>query len=541
MIKKDIRGLEEYFFFLVMVLNLIPVFAGKFFPTMDGPAHLYNSNIIKELIFNNNDTISNYFSLNAFPVPNWLGHFILSFFNLFFPAYLAEKVLLISYLIFLPLSYRALMNAIQSNHYYLSYIIFPLSYSFLFLLGFYNFSLGLVLLFTTLAFIIRNYANLNSKKDLLLLLFLFALTYFSHIFIFSLLLTFIATFLTSKLLIDILNTSDSIKEILKRYLTPFIIIAIAASIPLSLTLYYFYVTPFKVESGIFIPREELLNWLKNLRPIIAYNLEIEEAYTKKLSLITFSAFLISLYTKTNKLVYQKNLTALQNLKNSLKQVLNISDCWLLLAGFLLFLYFTLPDSDNNAGFVSVRLCLLFFMILFLWITSQEISSFFLIIFISGILFCHFQLNTYYLKVIRSLNHIAVECNRVAKFIAPNSVVLPINNSNNWLTGHFSNYLGVDKPIVILENYESDAGYFPVQWNNESIPNILLDTLNVRPPCYNWKTNQSNSQVKIDYVFVLGNLDSEMDSCKNLLKKIVQENYILKYNSDNCQLYESSLK
>jgi len=33
------------------------------------------------------------------------------------------------------------------------------------------------------------------------------------------------------------------------------------------------------------------------------------------------------------------------------------------------------------------------------------------------------------------------------------VVLPINYSDNWLSGHFSNYLAIDKPIIVLENMD----------------------------------------------------------------------------------------
>ena len=75
-IKKLIR-LEPLFFYLIVLLYLIPVLAFKFFPTVDGPAHLYNSNLIFELWTNTDGPISNYFQFNNTITPNWSGHFLL--------------------------------------------------------------------------------------------------------------------------------------------------------------------------------------------------------------------------------------------------------------------------------------------------------------------------------------------------------------------------------------------------------------------------------------------------------------------------------
>ena len=48
---KGIEKVERWFFLAMTLLNLMPIFVGKFFPTMDGAAHLYNSNLINHLLF----------------------------------------------------------------------------------------------------------------------------------------------------------------------------------------------------------------------------------------------------------------------------------------------------------------------------------------------------------------------------------------------------------------------------------------------------------------------------------------------------------
>ena len=129
---KIFSTIEKYFFLIVTILNLIPVLSGKFFTTLDGAAHLYNSNLINILLFENNIDLQNFFVLNHEPVPNWTGHFILSFFNYFFPAFIAEKILVLLYLIGLPYSFRRLIKTISPDNYLLSYFIFPFSYSLFF-------------------------------------------------------------------------------------------------------------------------------------------------------------------------------------------------------------------------------------------------------------------------------------------------------------------------------------------------------------------------------------------------------------------------
>lgn len=542
MIKNRFKTIENYFFILIVILNLFPVLSGKFFPTMDGATHLYNSNIINNLLFNHNTSLTDFFIFNSQPVPNWTGHFILSVFNLFLPAFIAEKILLVLYLISLPLFFRSLIKTISPDNYLLSYIIFPFTYSFLFVLGFYNFSLGIVFMFITLNFLIKNEINLGSAKILFQLFCLFTITYFSHIFIFILLLILIAIWLATKLIVDIINQTFPIKQIIIIYIKKAGAIAIASFLPLLLFAFYFYSRPYHIETGTFVNQSELISWLKNIRPIIAYSFIEEEIYTKKLAYLTFSIIIIVIYNRICRLKYISSLSVKSNILLALKNGINYSDCWLFSSILILFLYFKLPDSDNSAGYVSIRLGLLFFMILFLWLSSQKISNKFSVIAIGIILYCNFNLNYYYTSVIKGLNRTAIECNNISSYILPNSIVIPLNYSDHWLYGHFSNYLGIDKPMIILENYECGVGYFPIKWNDKSFPNTLLGMLGSNQlSCAHWKSNNQNLPVQADYVFILGNMDSKSDSCTNLIKENILANYSLVCQTNNCKLYQINNK
>jgi len=133
--KLNLKLIEKFLFLIVVLLNIIPVLSYTYFPTMDGPAHLYNSNLITHLLFEDNQQLHEFYKLNTIAVPNWIGHFILSFFNLFLPAFLAEKILLLIYFVGLPYSFRRLIITINPKAVFVSYFIFPFTYSFLFFIG----------------------------------------------------------------------------------------------------------------------------------------------------------------------------------------------------------------------------------------------------------------------------------------------------------------------------------------------------------------------------------------------------------------------
>lgn len=243
-------------------------------------------------------------------------------------------------------------------------------------------------------------------------------------------------------------------------------------IPLLLLFYYFYFRPAS-GNNIFLEPQGLIDWLKNMRPIIVYNTTVEEAYTKKIFYAIVILLIIAFYNRINAVGVQFNSLSRIKLHSIIKDNLYSSDAWFIATAIILFLYFVLPDSNGSAGFISVRLGLLFFIVLIIWLAIQKYPKWLMILSVVAILYCNFKLVKHYASNLKALNKIAVNCNETSLHIAPNSVVLPLNYSNNWLVGHFSNYLGVDKPMTILEHYECGTGYFPLKWNESNIPNTIL--------------------------------------------------------------------
>ena len=534
----EFSKIEKYIFFLILLLNLLPVLSYKFFPTMDGAAHLYNSNLINEMVLGNKE-LHQYYIFNSMPVPNWIGHIILSFFNLFLPAHIAERILLISFLIGLPLAFRSLLKTISIENIHLSYIIFHFTYSFVFFLGFYNFLIALVFLLITLNYYIKNEENLTSIRKISSLLFLVTLTYFSHLFVFALLLLLIATRLGFKTFLYPADVSKNFKQKTIDFIRKSLFLLLSTLMPLLLFLNYLISKPASSEAD-FIEFNTLIEWLKNLRPLIALSEPAEQKYTRKIFYVIAALFIYALYSKLFSKQKPTESFTIKNLVVSWKSIVNLSDFWFISAVILLVMYFNMPDSDGSAGYVSIRLAFIFFIFLLLWIASQKLNKWIVSIAMLLVLFFHFKLNNYYQDATKNLESIAVDYTEVANHIESNSVVLPMNYSGNWLMGHFSNYLGVDKPMIILENYECVAGYFPLKWNVSKMPDsrfgsITSDSL----LCLHWYANPKGLVKKIDYCFVMGNIDNGNAPCDSILKTTLNQNYHIVHTSLFSTLYRAN--
>jgi len=502
---------------------------------MDGAAHLYNSNLINHLVNDTSSPLHEFFSFNSEVLPNWSGHFLLCIINYFFKAFIAEKILLISLLVFLPITFRAIIQRINNNNILLSYFIFPFTYSLPFWFGFYNFSIGLLLMFVTIYFwLIKE--NLKLKiKDKFILFLLILCTYFSHLLVFCLLLIFIATRVLFFELEKLRTDNSTIKSVITKIFNQALLLFATALAPLYFTFKYFFSRE-GISTQVKIPIDELISWLFKIQPLIALNEEIEQPFTKNIFFVFCTLIFFAFVEKMRFSIHLKNklVTFKKFVKNSFFSI----NFWFLCCLILLFLFFYLPDVHANASYISIRIFLLFFLFLVLFIASLNHKKIILVVAVIIMLYNHFKLNYYYTKEAIVLGNEATRINDFASQIKPNSVVLPINFSSHWFMGHFSNYLGVDRPLVILENYEAVQGYFPLDWNRKAIPNLTFANINSgKLDCINWESNLSNKSQHIDYVFIMGNPPESVDDCTNKISDILKESFVLIKLDGDLKLYK----
>jgi hypothetical protein len=520
---------EKTIFYFVLAINVFIILTVRFYPTMDGPSHLYNSNLINNLIFGKTNFISEYFILNKTILPNWIGFFILSVFNLFLPAWIGEKILLLLYLVGITISFRLLIKQLCPQNFGLSIFIFPFAYSFLFYLGFYNFCFSFIFLFLTIYFWIKTYHKKGITKYFILFI-LVTLTYFSAILTFIFLGFCMGLFAVAFSISDYYqgkNLKQAIQKLARELLSLLII-----TLPGILWSYIFIKSTNFFPSNTKLSITELFKWIFDTRSLIVYDYAGDEILTRQFFHISIAIFSISAFIR----FYNKG--SFFNFNKFRK-----SDLFLIPALICLILLFIIPNG-SNAGMMSDRFCLLFYIFIIIFLSSQDlprgIGNIFIVLIILfhlGLLMKHFN------GEIKDLNKDASTIFAASKYIDENSIVLPLNFSDDWLELHFSDYLGIDKPMVILENYEATVSWFPVRWKYDELPNIKLVENNAVNDL-KWPNNAASlKEMQIKYVFLYGKLDKIKEPKWSELNSILDKNFELIFTSHDkyVALFKKSTK
>ena len=206
---------------------------------------------------------------------------------------------------------------------------------------------------------------------------------------------------------------------------------------------------------------------------------------------------------------------------------------LLFTLFLTFIFYKYIPDGASAGMMSDRLCLMFFVIFISLLISMPIPKNILIFLVCLSVYSQLILFTKnHSKVIKTLSADAQKIEECSRKIKERSIVLPVNLSDNWLEGHFSNYLGVNKELVILENYEASIGWFPLKWNKSTMPKFMLGNKQSLDNL-SWTTNaESYIEKKIDYVFLYGDLSKLNEPRFSELKQLLIDYYKTDENSDD---------
>ena len=484
---------EPLLFYVLILAHLVPIISANWFVTVDGPAHLYNSKLLLELAAENG-IISNFYAFNSWLLPNWTGHFLLAFFLKIVEASLAEKLVLSLYVVSLPLAFRYVLKVLKSKNLIAAYFIFPVTYSFLFYYGFHNFNFGLVFYFLTLALWIKAKTTGFTPAKIAALVLLTLAVYFSHVFVLGFL--FITLFVLERdLVLSVFKNGENRIENLKKLLVYFTIVSPA----LMLSVIYFLKT---LESGgktVYLPLTELLDLISGTSAK-AVDYGKEAIFTRWL----FWVLTLNLVFGVLKLMTKK-------LKDS--GFLN----WFFLVIVSLALLFLLPDYTGKAGLISSRVSLFLYFFVVLAVSQIKLPKALNFINLFVAVYVSIALLEVYTKNSQATNKFVKEIEIASRQIDANSIVYPFNVSDYWLYGHASNYLGANKPLVILNNYEASLNYFPLKWNIEEAPKIIL-TGKQEGYAYG---NKRNGVKSVDYVLILES-DRTTQATKKKIEKLLHE-------------------
>jgi hypothetical protein len=174
------RGrIEAFVFWALAVAHVIPVWSFRYIPTQDGPSHVNNAQIIRDL-HNPEAGYDRFFEVKLDPLPNLTSHLLLAGLMYVVPPLIAEKLLVTGYILGFAGSFRYFLGAFGPDHRPLSWAGLLFVFNRCFWMGFYNYCLSLVLLWWILGFVIRRLGTLQAGGAFALVL-LFTAAYFTHL------------------------------------------------------------------------------------------------------------------------------------------------------------------------------------------------------------------------------------------------------------------------------------------------------------------------------------------------------------------------
>jgi hypothetical protein len=508
MMKNKENKTEMIFFIMILLLHLFPIVVLSPFVTLDGPTHLYNANLMKSLLTENNVAVNHFFEFNGFPHPNWTGHFLLTSLLFVFPPLFTEKIFLMLIIVLSAVGYRKLVKTIEPSSVWLSWLYFPFLLSFPFLLGFYNFSFALAILPWWLSFWIRNHRNKFTSKLILQVALFFLVLYFSHLVV----------FLLSGLFAGLISIFSQGNNNRKAVLKDLKILLVCSTPGLLFTIIFLA----SAGTGGFrgevsrLPGMQLLSDILYSRMFIVYDYPTERSITLGYSVLMVLLIFTGVFHRT-----------VQRFQKTFFTILIIS----------LALIFIMPDSMASGGILSVRLVQWFFMALILWLVTLRIPKKFQVagavlsaLFSVGMMRVHWRVQL-------ELNGDAKEYISMAEKIEGSRVLLPLNYSGNWMHSNLSCYLGATKKIVVLDNYEATHDLFPLLWKKGMDPEIHMGNhVSSNHPCVRILSSEKQTGMKVNYITMWHSPVDNNDSCDADVKKQIDANYQLEMKGSNSSLY-----
>jgi hypothetical protein len=450
----------NFLFLVLMIIHLVPIWLFEFFPSQDGPSHIYNASLLLDYSNANNQTIREAFQTNINPFPNWIGHLILMLLMPLVGPLAAEKILISLCVLLLPLAMAYLLSGLKKNTILFSLLGFILAYNNLLHMGFYSFMLGTSFALFSLGYWWRHWQTFKFSQ-LATMYGLLTITYFCHFvpFAFTLIsiFVFVSTLTLAKIIRGkIVERSCKTIELISKH------IFVAAKSLWLIPAYfvaqgYYLLANYDTAEVFYPPFMDLIVYLIDFRLLVSYtNWHLYVSWSLQATLLL--VIIINTYLR---------------IRHKIRFISR--DVFLIL--FLLFLawYLMAPWATSGGGWFNPRLCLFAFIFLAAWFTDlpRHISTAVLILLVTLSIF-HAGRHTYeYYHLQPDLK----EMTAAIDHIEPHSILAPrvIDDKSSTFFGelvgvnpfrHPPAYYALGKDVVLLDNYEAAHSYFPINWKKK---------------------------------------------------------------------------
>jgi hypothetical protein len=444
---------QMLFLGLVIAVSLLPIWAFEYFPSQDGPIHLYNAGVLRHLLGPADSIIGRYYEINASPQPTWLIQVVFATLMLVTPALIAEKLLLTAYVVSLPLSIGYAVRPSGSSPLLALALAFPFVFNFPLYMGFYNFTISLPLLFFTLGYWIRVQGAVRLRSSLVLMSAVFLL-YFAHpVSLVAFLVTagIVALWFCAVQSPSGLGGEIAVGRRLKAAGKRVLYLGTIA-LPVLLLLSWYVMSGAEGEDRVVAA--------------VGFNalelVQLASVNALRRGELTLSRLLALVLVALSGLVVARNLH---------RRVASPWDGFLVSAGVLTVMYLVPPAPSDV--YIHDRLSLIIWLMVVIWLGGRSFRP----SVVAAATIVSVALSVGFVAVRWSahaaLDSLIREYATVEEFVLPNSTLAGFSGSDGketaqfeWRTDpfyHVDAYLALDKPVALLSNYQAWADYFPIRY------------------------------------------------------------------------------
>lgn len=485
-------------------LYLLPIWAFKYFPSQDGPAHLYNAFLIHEFISPTHDIFQQYYHLNTNLDPTWFVHLILVALMFFFDPLISEKIFLTVYVVMFVVSVRYALGAINPRSRWLVFLAFPLIYSYILNMGFYANSISYPMSFFVLGYWFH-YSSKWTLKKLITFGMLVFLLYLFHIVSFAMTMGALGVLILCSIYDDIKNrdTAVQITDIVKSQ----ILLPMLTILPTMLFATMFMqskTTTIAFSGDPWLRFKSLLHY----DFIASFQLLEVENYSYFYVMLIVFLFISAVVIKIKQRYIEKN------------------DMLFVAVIACTVVYLAAPDIDlispngmKGGGYIARRIMAFPYFLIILWFAAQNYSAVIRKSIVTlSLLFSVVILiiNLYKTSII---NEQIEEYLSGAEYIESYATILPLvmgrpgdfdekidifhttKRIDPFL--HITNHVATQRSLVMMANYEAKMGYFPILYRDELNPYTHIDgnVVLAKHENVNFTDYAIRTGGKIDYILV----------------------------------------
>jgi len=502
---------ELVVFLAFLGVACIYLFSSRYIVSLDGPQHLYNSQVLIDLL-KSNDLVSQFFKINSVVVGYWISHILLALLNWILPAWLAEKLFILICIIGLAFAFRYFVRSFTNKTTYLFLLIIPfLNHQYL-LYGYYAFSMAWIFFFLTLGYFFRSY-NKSGVKPAVILSILLVLTFLTHMIVFAFTLFVIGAYILydTAHFSGYVDIKSFIKKTLLRFLKYFFIV-IPASILAA--IYYKHVAGIKMVAVEKVFTSTLLwEYVRDFKFLVAFNHIIESPFNRVLFVVTAVLFLYSIVVL---------ILEISGRKKEEKSLIKIKLFLFIISCLVFTIYFAAPDLFGT-GSLKIRILVFFFFLIISIVVLTKVPSW--IQFISALIIMWYLIGIFSVRkaTYLDLSKQAKDFEFVESRMKENSIYFQIHTIKNWNNEHFPLFTGSDKTLINVRNPQC-RGHFPIVWNWKEIPAAMMGSYSSVVLNDMWFSNHGRTHkfVKIDYIVVFGYWDFiKKDDFADLREKVFE--------------------